>query len=76
MCVAVREPIAAWMLVLVREYRVHSEVVRGEIDADVDNGYGLLLPSELMRFATPSWHSLPNSATQRTPRDGEVPYIR
>jgi hypothetical protein len=36
---------------------------------------GASLPDELMRFATPSWHSLPTTAT-RSVRDGEVPSIR
>lgn len=34
----------------------------------------LPLPDELMRFATPSWHSLPFAAL-RLVRDGEVPFI-
>jgi hypothetical protein len=57
-------------------YSVDCKDVLGEIDADVDNGHGLPLPSELMRFASPSWHSLPYSASLRAPRDGEVPFIR
>jgi hypothetical protein len=41
---------------------VHGKHVLGEIDADEDNGHGLPLWNELMRFATPSWHSLPFAA--------------
>jgi hypothetical protein len=35
-------------------HTVDRKHVLGEIDADVDNGHGLPLQSELMRFATPS----------------------
>ena len=54
---------------------VDCEDVLGEIDTNEDNGHGLPLSDELMRFATPSWHSLPFAAT-RLVRDGEVPFIR
>ena len=54
---------------------VDGENVLGEIDADEDNGHGLPLSDELMRFATPSWHSLPFAA-MRPVRGGEVPFIR
>lgn len=38
-------------------HTVDCEDVLGQIDADVDNGHGLRLPSELMRVHTfPSWH--------------------
>ena len=59
-------------------HTVQSKDVVGEIDSSVQNGDGLLLPSELMRalhFLPSSWHSLPASASRRT-RDGEVPSIR
>jgi len=57
------------------EHDLHREHFLGEIDSNEDNGHGLPLPNELMRSATPSWHSLPLAAT-RLVRDGEVPFIR
>jgi hypothetical protein len=57
-------------------YTVNRKCILGEIDADVENSHGLPVPSGLMRFATPSWHSLPYAALGRTLRGGEVPFIR
>jgi hypothetical protein len=48
----------------------------GKIDTDVENSHGLPLPSELMRFATPSWHFAAVRRNARLARDGEVPFIR
>ena len=56
-------------------HAVDRKDVLGEIDAHVQNSLGLPLASELMRFATPSWHSLPVAAS-RLARDGEVSSIR
>ena len=49
--------------------------VLGEIDADVQNTYGIPLLDELMRFATSTRHSLPTTDA-RSVRGGEVPSIR
>jgi hypothetical protein len=54
---------------------VHGKDVLGEVDSNAYDGHGLPLRSEWMRFATPSWHSLPFAAS-RLARDGEVPFIR
>jgi hypothetical protein len=59
---------------------VKRQNVFGEIDADAQNGQGLPLLSELMRFATPSWHFNAvchnASGTSRRALDGEVAFIR
>ena len=56
---------------------VHCKYGLGEIDPDVDNGHGFPLPSELMRFETPSWHLVADCRdSARLSRDGEVPFIR
>jgi hypothetical protein len=55
---------------------VHGKDVLGEIDADVDNGHGLPLPSELMRVRTSHRGTSLPVAASRPVRDGEVPFIR
>ena len=57
-------------------HAVQGKHVLGEIDADRDNSHGLPLSSELMRFATPSWHSVAVRRNARLAWDGEVPFIR
>jgi len=54
----------------------HGEDALGEIDAGGQNGHGLPLPKELMRFAAPSWHvgGLRSNAAGLG-RDGGVPFI-
>lgn len=50
--------------------------VLGEIDADGQNGHGLPLPKELMRFATPSWHSSSSRCgAAGLGREGEVRFV-
>lgn len=58
-----------------RIHSVHHKHVLGEIDPNRNNGHGLPLPSELMRFATPSWHFDAVCRNTRLARDGEVPFI-
>jgi hypothetical protein len=55
---------------------VDRKHVLGEIDADVDNGHGLPLPSELMRLRTSHRGTTLPVAASRLVRDGEVPFIR
>jgi len=55
---------------------MHSKNVLGEINADRNNGHGLPLPSDSMRFRNPI---VALDAVRRKPRlarDGEVPFIR
>ncbi len=63
-----------WLAVLI--YPMNCEHVLGEIDADVDNGHALPLPSELMRLRTSHRGTSLPVAALRLARDGEVPFIR
>ena len=57
-------------------HAMHSKNVLGEINADRNNGHGLPLPSDSMRFRNPI---VALDAVRRKPRlarDGEVPFIR
>ena len=56
-------------------HTVDREDVLGEIDADVQNGRGLPLPSELMRVRTSHRGTSLPTAASRSARDGEVPSI-
>ena len=56
-------------------HAMHRKDVIGEIDFDLHDAQGPPLPSELMRFATPSWHSLQVAATRRT-LDWKVLFVR
>jgi hypothetical protein len=50
--------------------------VLGEIDTQSDNGHGLPLSNELMRFRTSNRGTSLPLAAMRLVRDGEVPFIR
>ena len=57
-------------------HAVDREDVLGEIDANVQNGDGIPLPSELMRVRTSLRVTVLSFAASRLARDGEVSTIR
>jgi hypothetical protein len=57
-------------------HTMQGKHVLGEIDSQSDNGHGLPLSNELMRFRTSHRGTSLPVAAMRLVRDGEVPFIR
>jgi len=58
-----------------RIHAMQGKYVLGEIDPQSDNGHGLPLSNELMRFRTSHRGTSLPVAAMRLVRDGEVPFI-